>query len=381
VARLDSRVVTVVRISGVEDFEALGRRWRDLEHRADCSFFQSWTWYGCLAAERFPDPVLVEATEAGRTVALALFNRVRHRFGPSALYLGESGQAELDCPYIEQNGVLAETGRAEELTVICLRAVASRYRLILSGIGAPVLAAVRQAASIVCLVRTQLSPCAMLRQGGGDYLLRRSANTRQQIRRSARLYEAAGAIVTQRAETVPAALHMLDELAGLHQAAWTARGQPGSFARPFFRRFHAALIAEALPRGEVTLLRISSANAAIGLVYNFSFRSRMYAYQSGFDYGDAQAAARPGLVCHHAAIRHAADQGYDKYDFLAGEDRYKVSMSDAADPLYWVEAGPVRSFGLLRRRVRTAAVSILRHVPADRRWLRKKIGSGPPRAV
>ena len=55
------------------------------------SFFQSWTWVGCLAAERFSDPVLVEATEEGRTVALGLFNRVRRRFGPSALYLGESG--------------------------------------------------------------------------------------------------------------------------------------------------------------------------------------------------------------------------------------------------------------------------------------------------
>ena len=90
--------MTLVRISGVDDFKALGERWRALEQRADCSFFQSWSWYGCLAAERFPDPVLVEATDGGRTVALALFNRVRHRFAVPDLYLGETGRPELDCP-------------------------------------------------------------------------------------------------------------------------------------------------------------------------------------------------------------------------------------------------------------------------------------------
>ena len=67
--------MTAVTVSGVQDFAALEIRWRDLERRATPSFFQSWTWTGCLAGERFTDPVLVEAAEQGRTVALALFNQ------------------------------------------------------------------------------------------------------------------------------------------------------------------------------------------------------------------------------------------------------------------------------------------------------------------
>ena len=62
--------VVDVQISAVKDFAALGLKWRDLEQRANGSFFQSWTWVGCLAAERFSDPVLVQATDAGRIVAL-----------------------------------------------------------------------------------------------------------------------------------------------------------------------------------------------------------------------------------------------------------------------------------------------------------------------
>ena len=97
---------------GVEDFAALGERWRDLEQRADGSFFQSWTWVGCLAAERFPDPVLVEATEDGRTVALACSTAS----GASVRAVrrciwARPGSPELDCPYVEQNGILAEAGR------------------------------------------------------------------------------------------------------------------------------------------------------------------------------------------------------------------------------------------------------------------------------
>ncbi|HQT78274.1 MAG TPA: hypothetical protein PLD10_14560, partial [Rhodopila sp.] len=73
--------MTSVHVGPVTDFAALGRRWRDLEQRSAGSFFQSWTWTGCLIEERFADPVLVEAVDGNRTVGLALFNRRRHWSG------------------------------------------------------------------------------------------------------------------------------------------------------------------------------------------------------------------------------------------------------------------------------------------------------------
>jgi CelD/BcsL family acetyltransferase involved in cellulose biosynthesis len=348
-----ARDVTSVRVSSVSDFAALGERWRALEQRADASFFQSWTWYGCLAAERFSDPVLVEATEVGRTVALALFNRVPDRLGPPRLYLGEAGQAALDCPYIEQNGVLTERGREADLAVSCLRAVAAEHVLVLSGIGPGMLAAVRQAAALGWVKSRQESPCidlARIRAEDADYLAERSANTRQQVRRSDRSFAHAGPVHVERAEAVPAALAMLDEMADLHQATWTARGQPGCVAKPFFRRFHAALITVALPRGEAVLLRVRADGQTIGVLYNFAFRGRMYAYQSGLAYGSADARAKPGLSCHYAAIRDSLARGFDSYDFLAGDDRYKRSLSDHAHPQFWAEAGPAWAPRLLMRK-------------------------------
>lgn len=343
-----------VSVTPVNDFAELGVRWRALEPRTNASFFQSWTWVGCLAGERFTDPVLVEATEDGRTVALALFNRVRPRFGTSELYLGESGTPELDCPYVEQNGVLAEAGRDDELTTLCLRAVAARYDLVLSGLSESVLPAVRHAAGSVLIGRSQASPyvdLAALRATGGDYLSARSANTRQHIRRSDRFYQQAGPIVLEYACSVEEAHAMLDAMAALHQAAWTARGHPGSFAEPFFRRFHQALIVSAMPRGEISLVKVSCSDTTIGILYNFTHRGRSLAYQSGFAYQGQTSPAKPGLSCHARAIQGAMDQGLKVYDFLAGDDRYKRSLADQSHRQIWARAGRFWSPRLLMGRV------------------------------
>ena len=350
--------MTIIHVTGVTDFAVLGQRWRDLERRADGSFFQSWAWTGCLAAERFPAPLLVEAIEGGRTVALALFNRVRRGIGLPRLFLGETGDAVLDCPYIEDNGVLAEAGREEALTEACLREVAKSHVLVLSGIGAGVLRAVRRAASVVWIRKQNDAPfvdLAALRRGQGDYLAARSANTRQQIKRSDRFYAAGGGLTVTRAETPAAAHAMLDAMAALHEASWLARGQPGSFATPFFARFHHALIDAAFPDGQVALMAVRNGGTVVGILYNFSFGGRVSAYQSGFNYAAAGSHGKSGLTCHHAAIRDALDRGSDVYGFLSGDDRYKRSLADGSKSQYWVEAGPAWSPRLLSRRMLSLA--------------------------
>ena len=65
VGRNGSAAVTDIAVSPVTDFAALEDRWRALEARANGSFFQGWTWTGCLAEERFADPMLVEARKTG----------------------------------------------------------------------------------------------------------------------------------------------------------------------------------------------------------------------------------------------------------------------------------------------------------------------------
>ena len=225
---------TDIAVSRQVDFVRLEAKWRELETRANPSFFQSWTWVGSLAQERFPNPVLVEATRCGQTVALALFNR-RGR----TLYLGASGIPARDTIYVEFNGVLAEAGHEAALSRACLRAARGggpfARRLVLGGVDDVTAQAAADTGHIRCN-QSLPSPYIDISGQTGDFLARRGSNTRYQIRRSDRHYGMLGAIVSRRAETTAQAEAYLGGLAVLHQESWVSRGHPGAFANNFFAR-------------------------------------------------------------------------------------------------------------------------------------------------
>ena len=360
--------MTDIALSPVTDWAEPGKRWRELEARANCSFFQSWTWTGCLAEERFPDPVLLQAEREGTIVALALFNRRRGRSGRETLWLGESGTPALDSAFIEHNGLLRDVAAPGSLLGDCvnvmLTAPIGRHRgygrcIVLSGIDDATLLALQAGGHRPWVHRSLAAPyvdLASLRGNGRNYLDVLSANSRYQLRRSDRAYEALGGLVVQRAKTKAEAHEFLKILAGLHQATWIRRGKPGAFANPLFVRFHHELIERGMPRGEIELLRITAGEQVVGLLYNYRFHNDVLAYQSGFDYDLAGRHGKPGLTCHHLAIERAIADGMDRYDFLAGEDRYKRSLANAETVLHWVEVG--------------AGVSMRRHAAGFRDWLR-----------
>ncbi|HJU20808.1 MAG TPA: GNAT family N-acetyltransferase [Stellaceae bacterium] len=338
-----------ISLSTVADFDRLGELWRDLEQRSDGSFFQSWAWTGCRAAERFPDPVLLAARRGGVVVAAALFNRRLRPLLPPILFLGESGDRRHDDIFIEHNGVLIERGQPPSLLAACLeRAVggsvgaARRRRLVISGTGEDHLTAARACGWPLRIRAVQPAPFVdleALRRSNQAPLDRASGNTRYQIRRARRRYEALGPLVIRRARTCEEAQDFLGELRRLHQAYWTGRGKAGAFANPHFDGFHRTLIRRSFDAGGVDLLKVTAGERVIGYLYNLSYRGHVCAYQSGFDYGLADAQRKPGLVCHLLAIELYLAEGARRYDFLAGADRYKLSLATGTADLHWFELG------------------------------------------
>lgn len=320
-----------VTLSPIQSLDTLGEAWRDLESRTSPSFFQSWTWVGCLAAERYRDPVLLRAERDGRTVGLALFNR--HR---GALHLAESGDPALDRPFIEHNGPLAADAETMAALLRAAWRLGGARRLVLGGV-APQLP--DTAGGVV--LRRQIRPAPFrdlvaLRAAGGDPLTGLSANARHQIRRSNRLFAADGRLDIARARTEAERDAWLAELMDLHEATWRGRGEPGAFATDFLRRFHAELTARALARDELDLLRVSGPRGVVGLLYNVHYRRRVLAYQSGLS-APRSPHAKPGLTCHLLAIAMAAERGDLAYDFLAGDQRYKRTLADGGTDLAWAE--------------------------------------------
>ena len=124
-----------------------------------------------------------------------------------------------------------------------------------------------------------------------------SSNARQQLRRAIRHFEKFGKLRLDRASDRGEAREFFAELKELHIATWQSRGKPHAFSRPFFEAFHQELIERHVADGVVQLLRASAGSRLIGYLYNFRFSDRVYAYQSGFAYGERRAGPGCGCAC------------------------------------------------------------------------------------
>jgi CelD/BcsL family acetyltransferase involved in cellulose biosynthesis len=339
------------RVTPLTDIGPLGHKWRDLEQRSSCSFFQSWTWIGtwlsCLP--RSVKLYVLEVVDGDRVIGLAVLGArtlVRHGFVRSrALLLHETGSKQMDRMTIEYNSILAETGREREAVIAgvnCVRAANITWdELMVSGVPARAFeawhAAVRDTNWRVVL--RQESTCYFVdldavRDHGGDYLSLLSSNTRQQVRRSIRAYETSGSLGLSVASSGEAAVEYLHGLQELHDAHWQGMGKDGAFPSEFTRNFHDRLVRDAAARAEVQMLRVTAGDEVVGYLYNFVRDGHVYFYQSGFKYTE-DSKLRPGLVCHYLAIMHNLKSNNRIYDFLAGPQRYKQSLGAADVKMYW----------------------------------------------
>lgn len=327
---------------------ALGPAWRALEAEADPSFFLSWAWIGSWLAELPPQarPLVLRARQDDKTVALGLLCRrdvTRHGFVRSrGLFLHETGDAALDSLTIEHNGLLTRRDLDPgAVLAAALRFLADRApgwnELTIGGLvpQSPLPAIPGLRLQTRAVKPAPYVDLAAIRARGKTYLDTLSANTRQQVRRARRMYEARGALSFATARDVGEALAYLAELKSLHQAYWMARAKPGSFSNPFFERVHDRLIRDSFADGVIRLHRVSAGDQVVGLLYNFRYRNRVSAYQSGFHY-ESDPKLKPGLVSHALAIEAALADGDAVYDFLAGEARHKRSLGTASTDMLWL---------------------------------------------
>jgi CelD/BcsL family acetyltransferase involved in cellulose biosynthesis len=341
----------LVRLEPVLDLDRLGEAWRALEPRSEPSFFRSWGWIGCWLRHLPSDrrPLAAIATSDDVVVGLGVFLARRERrhgiIAVRGLHLHQSGEARLDSPFIEHNGLMADCAHAAAVWVAMLGLLTRRRagdEVVLGGLERRtaelcVEAARAQRRQVVVHQhrRSGHLDLAQLRGSGRALAHVLSRNTRHQLMRARRLYEAIGALSLRSARTADEALAMLERLKVLHQRTWQRRGRPGCFATPFFEAFHRDLIRERFRHGEIQLQCAAAGDHPIGYLYNFAHGARVYAYQSGFDYV-ADGRLKPGLVTHALAIEQAMREGFAVYDFMAGENRLKASFASHWSETVWL---------------------------------------------
>lgn len=332
----------------LEKRERLPPWWADLFGRASySSFFLSPEWVGSWVETYGKDFEIecVSWTDHGKIIAGCLLARRRVSVGPCRirlLALNTAGEDAFETPFVEFNDILCEPGYEEVVARSLAGALTDTrwHQFLLCGIEQASVAG-RVLAMDLPVVWSSLmrdSPYVDLTrvrtQGYGRFL---SANTRSKLRRSIKEYAGRGVLGVHTPQHLKECLEYFDKLVDLHQLSWAARGKRGAFVSNKAINFHKSLIEKGWRSKNIEIIRIHCGKDDVGYLYNFLYKNKIYFYQSGLYYEKGNN-LRPGLVAHYLAIQHYADRQFVEYDFLAGQARYKTSLSTNQRSLGWYTA-------------------------------------------
>ena len=360
--------VTAQRVGNPAGIE---REWRALQDQSACSFFQSWSWIGVWLEQVVNDlhPRVIRVWHGGDLVGMGLYvaqDIRRHGVVFSRAEFLNEYPANGRNMVIEYNGLLAREGYQDAVYTEVIRYLLAENagcdEIYFGGMAdiASLRAAAERFHDRADLITNQESvswqvDLAALDSSLDSYLDSLSKNRRWQIRRSCRLYELHGPLRIDAATDVDEALRYFDGLKELHTDRWQSRGGQGSFANPLWERFHRTLIRHAFDRGEIQMLRVSNDQEAIGYLYNFIWRLRVYVLQTGIrPPGDNR--LKPAYVANALAIVHNKKLGMSVYDFMHGDSHYKEYLCNQNQTLYWMVVRRHR----LKFRLEDLAVKVVR---------------------
>jgi CelD/BcsL family acetyltransferase involved in cellulose biosynthesis len=341
----------IVEVRSWQDWPLVSDTWAALARESPhSSFFLSLSWVDSwmrVFGEPLEPKVLLFRDGKREVSGMCLFV-VRHEpVGPFRLrraYLNTAGEDEADETCVEYNALLCKAEFEREV-VAAFASYAQEQswdELVFNGMGpGPILTALQDADYAATMVSNNqrsayFVPLASLGGPAKDsYVDSLSRSTREQIRRSVKIYEARGPIEVRAAVDLRDAHSALNDLAEFHQAAWKARGKDGIFASPRLLSFHRHLIDAAFPQVGVQLLRVTVGGDLLAVLYHFLHAGRVHFYQSGIKYEEDNR-LKPGLVAHSRAVEFYRNAGYSEYDFLAGNSRYKQSLSTSHRSVAWL---------------------------------------------
>lgn len=319
------------------DTQWLLTAWRDLEARAESTIFTSDCWVETWLESLRPAVQVVVIHHQQCIVGLGLLcwrSVRRHRVLTSTvLHLARTGDPLDDQIWIEYNGLLLDKEHQRTAPVAFVNWLLARQDWDEFELGATDSRQIPLYHPDGCTAVERWSAphygvdLAALRQRQTPYLDSLSRNTRYQINRSRKRYEAGGQLTFTVLSSVDAMLAIWPVLGQLHLARWGHDEQGSGFANPRFLQFHEGLIRRGAPRGQVEFCTLRQDDQLIGCLYNFIYRNRVYFYLSGLDEA-ADNQLKPGLLLHSLAIQHYLERGLDYYDFMGGDARYKQSLGN-----------------------------------------------------
>lgn len=311
--------------------------WLGLEELSSSSVFLSWQWIGRWIETYKPNGTLIKFILNDELVGLGIICKNkeirRSLISSKTIRLHQTGDPLQDQIWIEYNSPLAKNGLEDRVLGAFAQYLSETNvdwdEFKLSAVETGLADKLEQLLGSRSIRDWSTNSYGVdlreIRQAKARYLDGLSKNTRYQINRSIKKYRKNGELELARPETVSDAKTAFLEMAPVHIKKWGGGAGQSGFANPQFVKFHINMIEECWESKGVDIVLIKCGGEVLGAFYNLIYKGIVYFYLSAIDAaGDKH--LKPGLVGHALCIEDYKEKGFDYYDFMGGDDRYKLSL-------------------------------------------------------
>lgn len=334
--------VSVTMISNKDvDIDVLASDWLKLERVSNCSFFLTWTWIGNWLKQIDLPFYLVQASINKEIVGLGIIVKSKRKvfglFDVEQWWLNRTGQEKFDQCWIEENGFLTTTVNKQAIHSALLTRIkeGNSWQEFILGMSD----------SNTLNQFSVLSPKqhTLLEDKGYSVVYSQientyesdvlSRNTRQKLKQSEKLLSKQGELTfhviksgednSRGSKSSEEKLKHLPHIAKLHIKRWRDTATPSGFMNDYFQQMLVEVVKD--DKSQVVYLALN--NEPIGYTINITHQGKVYFYLSALT-KSSNNKIKLGMLLQQKAIQYYQDNNIHTYDFLAGDARYKNSMSN-----------------------------------------------------
>lgn len=313
------------------NIDNLARDWLLLESQSDCSFFLTWAWIDLWLQQIHSPFFLLKGTKGAEVVALSIiFKKTRKVFGLFAIeqwWINRTGHEAYDQCWIEENDFLICSSQpllVRNAIVAFLNKQTSWQELILGMSHSKTIAELAEISPEKNVILDDkgygVNYGEMKNTYEYDVL---SRNTRQKIRQSEKLLASQGELSFHVLTSEEEKKRCFDDIANLHIARWQNTLTPSGFKNPYFTNMLVNLFKN--KSVEISCVKINE--LAVAYLINIKYNNKIYFYLSALK-PISNPKIKLGLLIQKKAVEHYKEIGIEYYDFLAGDARYKGSLSN-----------------------------------------------------
>jgi len=316
-----------------DDFLGIERDWVALQELSNCHYYLTWNWIGSWIKQCEAPIYLLKASLNDQVVGLAfIFEKKRRVFGiypVTQWWLNRTGDDKYDQVWIEYNDLLIKKNVENEVRARMLSYLAKNNvwdEFILGMTSKKVEDDFNSLSKYKRVVIEDYGYQVNLNKIEDSYLKEVvSRNTRQKINQTCKLLTQQGSLDFSVLTSTKEKLDSLKLIKRYHVKRWGDTSTPSGFLNITFSN----CIEEQLKSENTEIARLTLNSRAIAYLVNYIYRGRIYFYLSALT-DEFNGKIKLGLYMHSLTIEFYKAKNMSVYDFLAGESRYKKSLSNAS---------------------------------------------------